>query len=121
MGYGIGPTELMSYFARMRTTFSVSTPAQAAALAALEDEAHMQKALVNNAEQAARLTESLPKWDMEWCQPGRTSSIANWARMLRPCPNAYKPRVSSFAHSVHGERRLRFASPLGLRIRMQYS
>jgi histidinol-phosphate aminotransferase len=55
IGYGIGPTELMSYFARMRTTFSVSGVAQAAALAALDDEAHTQKALKNNAEQAQRL------------------------------------------------------------------
>jgi histidinol-phosphate aminotransferase len=55
VGYGIGPAELMSYFARMRTTFSVSVVAQAAALAALDDEAHTQKALKNNAEQAPRL------------------------------------------------------------------
>jgi histidinol-phosphate aminotransferase len=55
VGYGIGPAELMSYFARMRTTFSVSAAAQAAALAALDDEAHIQKTLKNNAEQADRL------------------------------------------------------------------
>jgi histidinol-phosphate aminotransferase len=55
VGYGIGPAELMSYFARMRTTFSVSAVAQAAALAALDDEGHTQKTLKNNAEQAERL------------------------------------------------------------------
>jgi histidinol-phosphate aminotransferase len=55
VGYGIGPAELMSYFARMRTTFSVSHVAQAAALAALDDEAHTQQTLKNNAEQAERL------------------------------------------------------------------
>jgi histidinol-phosphate aminotransferase len=55
VGYGIGPAELMSYFARMRTTFSVSVVAQAAALAALDDEAHTQKTLKNNAEQSERL------------------------------------------------------------------
>ena len=55
VGYGIGPVELMSYFARMRTTFSVSGVAQAAALAALDDDAHTQKAITNNAEQADRL------------------------------------------------------------------
>lgn len=59
VGYGIGPAELMSYFARMRTTFSVSTVAQAAALAALDDEAHTHKALANNAEQARVLTEGI--------------------------------------------------------------
>jgi histidinol-phosphate aminotransferase len=55
VGYGIGPVELMSYFTRMRTTFSVSTVAQAAALAALDDDPHTQKALKNNAEQSERL------------------------------------------------------------------
>jgi len=59
VGYGIGPAELMSYFARMRTTFSVSTVAQAAALAALDDGAHTRKALANNAEQAAVLVHGL--------------------------------------------------------------
>jgi histidinol-phosphate aminotransferase len=55
VGYGIGPVELMSYFSRMRTTFSVSSVAQAAAMAALADEAHIQKTLKNNAEQAERV------------------------------------------------------------------
>jgi len=55
VGYGIGPAELMSYFARMRTTFSVSVVAQAAALAALDDDAHTQKTVQNNAEQSTRL------------------------------------------------------------------
>lgn len=86
VGYGIGPTELMSYFARMRTTFSVSAPAQAAALAALEDEAHVQKALVNNAEQAARLTESLremgyevaPTWaNFLYCELGEDAAAVS--------------------------------------------
>lgn len=55
VGYGIGPTELMSYLARMRTTFSVSSVAQAAAVAALEDDSHTEKTLRNNTEQAERL------------------------------------------------------------------
>ena len=55
VGYGIGPSELMSYFARMRTTFSVSAVAQAGAMAALEDDAHIRNTLLNNSEQAERL------------------------------------------------------------------
>ncbi len=83
VGYGIGPAELMSYFARMRTTFSVSAPAQAAALAALEDEAHVHKALVNNAEQAEHLTESFrelgydvePTWaNFLYCELGEDAA-----------------------------------------------
>ena len=59
VGYGLGPAELISYFVRMRTTFSVSAVAQAAALAALEDEAHTRKAVENNAEQAQRLVREI--------------------------------------------------------------
>jgi len=85
VGYGIGPAQIMSYFARMRTTFSVSAPAQAAALAALEDGTHVQKALVNNAEEAERLAESLrelgyevmPTWaNFLYCELGEDAAAA---------------------------------------------
>jgi histidinol-phosphate aminotransferase len=59
IGYGIGPAEFMSYLARMRTTFSVSSVAQTAALAALDDHLHIEKTLRNNAEQTQVLTEGL--------------------------------------------------------------
>lgn len=49
----------MMYFARMRTTFSVSVVAQAAAVAALEDQEHTRKALDNNAQQAEPLAEGI--------------------------------------------------------------
>jgi histidinol-phosphate aminotransferase len=83
VGYGIGPAQLMSYFARMRTTFSVSAPAQAAATAALEDETHVRKALVNNAEEAERLAESfrelgyevMPTWaNFLYCELGEDAA-----------------------------------------------
>jgi histidinol-phosphate aminotransferase len=61
VGYGIGPTELIAYFARMQDTFAVSSPAQAAALAALDDEAHLGRAIQNNAEQAAWMTNEIAK------------------------------------------------------------
>jgi histidinol-phosphate aminotransferase len=59
VGYGIGPAELMSYFARMRTTFSISVVAQAGAVEALKDEAHTRRALENNAQQADLLLEAM--------------------------------------------------------------
>ena len=51
-GYGIGPAELISYLARLKTAFMVSTPAQAAAMAALEDHEHFEKTMRNNLEQS---------------------------------------------------------------------
>jgi histidinol-phosphate aminotransferase len=59
VGYGIGPAELMSYVGRMRTTFSVSGVAQAAAVAALTDQPHVQRTLANNAREAQRLVEAM--------------------------------------------------------------
>ncbi|MFI5087793.1 MAG: histidinol-phosphate transaminase [Terriglobales bacterium] len=48
VGYGIAPAEQISYFSRMRTVFSVTHVAEAAALAAIEDEQHIRKTLENN-------------------------------------------------------------------------
>jgi len=48
VGYGMGPPEILAYLERLKTAFSVSAVAEAAALAALEDTAHMQKTLENN-------------------------------------------------------------------------
>lgn len=83
VGYGIGPAELMSYVARMRTTFSVSTLAQAAALAALEDEAHTRKAVENNADQAEAISAAIselgyrvtPTWaNFIYCELGEDAT-----------------------------------------------
>ncbi len=52
VGYGLGPAELLAYCARMRNTFSVSSLAQAAALAALDDQNHIGHVVSNNAAQA---------------------------------------------------------------------
>jgi histidinol-phosphate aminotransferase len=51
VGYGLGPAELMGYITRVRTAFALSTPAQAAALASLDDQAHYERTMRNNAEQ----------------------------------------------------------------------
>ena len=51
IGYGMGPAELIAYFTAMQDVFAVSELAQAAALAALDDDAHVQNALEKNAEQ----------------------------------------------------------------------
>jgi histidinol-phosphate aminotransferase len=48
VGYGLGPASLMQYFYRMRTTFSVTALAEAAALAALDDPEHFRKTIANN-------------------------------------------------------------------------
>lgn len=59
VGYGLGPAELLGYCARMRNTFSVSSVAQAAAIAALDDQHHIQRVVENNALQSQVLTQEL--------------------------------------------------------------
>ncbi len=59
VGYGIGPTELVATFTRVRTAFMVSAVAEAAAIAALEDQAHLTKSIDNNAAGAEWLMSQL--------------------------------------------------------------
>ena len=59
VGYGVAPVEFISSLAHMRTIFSVSVLAQAAAMAAIEDEAHIRKTLENNVAQAEVLARAI--------------------------------------------------------------
>jgi len=114
VGYGVGPAELMIYLARVRTTFSVSSLAQAAALAALEDEDHIRRALDNNAQQAQRLGDGLaelgirvvPTWaNFLYCELGEdAATVADRLRAegvivrpLRPwgAPTAIRVTIGS--------------------------
>ncbi len=59
IGYGMGPAELMGYFARMKPAFMVSCLAEAGALAALGDADHIQRAVETNAAEAKSLTAAI--------------------------------------------------------------
>lgn len=59
VGYGLGPAELLAYCARMRNTFSVSSLAQTAALAAIDDRSHIERVVASNATEAQGVTEEL--------------------------------------------------------------
>ena len=59
VGYGMGPAELMGYFARMKPAFMVSSLGEAAALAALADTSHLQRAIETNALGAKFLTDAI--------------------------------------------------------------
>ena len=55
IGYGLGPAELLAYCARMLDTFSVSSVAQTAAIAALDDLNHIGRVVSNNVTEAQTL------------------------------------------------------------------
>ena len=57
LGYAGGDPALLSYFAKVRNSFSVSVVAEAAGLAAIRDEEHIRKTVENNAAGAKWLLE----------------------------------------------------------------
>lgn len=61
IGYAMGSPDLLARLAQARSTYSISAVAQAGALAALDDDKHIQMAVRNNASEAKRLTEELSK------------------------------------------------------------
>lgn len=74
VGYGFGPAELLQYFARERTAFSISTLAEAAAIAALSDEDHIRKTVEKNAAGAAWLTRKISELGLR--------VVPTWANFL---------------------------------------
>jgi histidinol-phosphate aminotransferase len=83
VGYAMGPAELLGYCARMRDTYSVSSVAQAAALAAIDDCDHIQRAVENNAVQSQVLSQGLsglgyrvvPTWaNFVYCDLGENAA-----------------------------------------------
>lgn len=98
VGYGLGPAELLGYCARMRNTFSVSSVAQAAAIAALEDEKHIERVVENNTIQSRDLTQGLtaqgytvvPTWaNFLYCDVGQDAS--DFAQRLQEAGIAVRP------------------------------
>src|SRR5258708_37312078 len=61
IGYAIGRPELLSAMNKLRTPFNTSGVAQAAALAALDDNEHVTRCIQTNAEERKRLSEGLAK------------------------------------------------------------
>ncbi|HVH89182.1 MAG TPA: histidinol-phosphate transaminase [Terriglobales bacterium] len=59
VGYGLGDPQMLRYFAQVRTAFSVSGVAEAGAIAALKDEAHIRLSIERNAEGVEYLTPRL--------------------------------------------------------------
>ena len=64
-GWAAGPAELIACFNRVRLAFSVSSVAQAGAMAALEDDAHIRTTVTNNADGVAVLARELAAMGVE--------------------------------------------------------
>jgi len=65
IGYGIGPTELIDSLNKVRQPFNLNVMAQSGALAALNDEDHLESTRQNNTIGIKLLTEQLAKMGLE--------------------------------------------------------
>ena len=74
VGYCFGPAELLREMSRLQTTYSVSGVAQAAALAALDDEVHVKRAVENNALQANFIKHKIEELELR--------AVETWANFV---------------------------------------
>ena len=74
VGYGMGPAELISYFARVKPAFMVSSLGETGALAALADADHVKRAVAVNAAGAKLLTEAISEMGIR--------VVPTWANFL---------------------------------------
>ena len=61
IGYAVGKPELVAALNKLRTPFNTSGVAQAAAIAALDDKAHVERCIAANASERRRLSDGLAK------------------------------------------------------------
>ncbi len=73
VGYGVSSPAVADLLNRVRPPFNTSTPAQAAALAALDDDAHIRHTLAVNRDGMAQLTAGLAARGLDWIP-----SVANF-------------------------------------------
>ena len=74
IGYGIGLPGLLAEMNKLRTPFNTSGVAQAAALAALDDAAHVRRSVESNRAGLAQLTDGMRKLGLR-CVPSVTNFI----------------------------------------------
>lgn len=74
VGYAIGPAQLIDYLNRVRAPFNVGTVGQSAALAALSDTEHVERSILTNREQRARLLAELPELGLK-VAPSQTNFV----------------------------------------------
>ncbi len=65
LGYAVAPAELCDYLNRVRAPFNANSLAQAAAVAALDDPAHLARCRAMNAEQRSSVSQALTELGFE--------------------------------------------------------
>ena len=83
VGYAIGPANLIDYMNRVRAPFNTTLPAQAAGIAALDDQAHVARSRESNAIERARLTRELVAIGLEVAPSQANFVLVNVGRPAR--------------------------------------
>src|SRR2546427_3358122 len=66
LGYGIGHPELVAALEKVRQPFNINSLAQAGALAAIDDAAHVQRTRENNARGLKFFADTFREWKLEF-------------------------------------------------------
>lgn len=84
IGYGVGPAALVGWMNRVRLPFNASTVAQAAAIAALSDDAHVRASRMVNAAGKTYLTRECTRLGLTWLPSEANFVYVNLGRDGRP-------------------------------------
>jgi histidinol-phosphate aminotransferase len=84
VGYAVGTPQLIDYMNRVRAPFNVSALAQAAALAALDDQDHVQTARALNQKERRRVTETLERRGLSVAPSQANFVLVDVKRPARP-------------------------------------
>jgi histidinol-phosphate aminotransferase len=88
VGYAVAPPAIIDYMNRVRAPFNVTMPAQAAATAALDDRAHVEKSVTLNRRERARVSAGLERLGLS-ALPSQTNFVlTDVGRPARPVYDA---------------------------------
>ena len=88
VGYAVAPAPIIDYMNRVRAPFNVTTPAQAAAIAALDDRAHVEKSVALNRKERARVVSGLETLGVKTAPTQANFVLADVGRPARPVYDA---------------------------------
>jgi histidinol-phosphate aminotransferase len=88
VGYAVAPPSIIDYMNRVRAPFNVTTPAQVAAAAALDDRAHVQNSVALNARERARVVAALEKQGLRPAPTQTNFVLVDLGRPARPVYDA---------------------------------
>jgi histidinol-phosphate aminotransferase len=113
VGYAVAPAAIIDYMNRVRAPFNVTTPAQAAAIAALDDREHVEKSVALNARERSRVIAGLRELGVATAPSQTNFVLMDVGRPARPVYDALLRRgviVRPFA-SLPTSLRMTFGMP----------